>query len=87
MRGVLTGKPASKTACTLRFWPSSARLLKALVYQCVYTPHAVDRSRVYGRKRCAVVMELQIVKLLIQSTFTLGNRTKGPVYRQHPVWG
>jgi hypothetical protein len=44
MRGVLIGKPASKTACTLRFWPSSAGMLKAFVYQCVYTLRAVECS-------------------------------------------
>lgn len=44
MRGTLMGKPASKLACTLRFWPSSAGLLKALVYQCVYTLHAMEWS-------------------------------------------
>jgi hypothetical protein len=30
---------------------------------------------------------LQIVKLLIQRALTLVNRTKGPVYQQHPIWG
>jgi hypothetical protein len=40
-------------------------LLKALAYQCVYTPYALDRSRVYVRKRSVAVLGLQIVKLLI----------------------
>jgi hypothetical protein len=62
-------------------------MLEALVYQCVYTPHTVDWSRVYARKRSAAVLELQLFKLLIQSALTLVNRTKGPVYRQHPIWG
>jgi len=62
-------------------------LLKALAYQCVYTPYALDRSRVYARKRSVAVLGLQIVKLLIQSALTMANRTKGPVYKQHPIWG
>jgi hypothetical protein len=44
MRGVLMGKPASKTACTLRFCPSSARMMEALVYQCVYPSCALEGS-------------------------------------------
>jgi hypothetical protein len=43
--------------------------------------------RVYARKRIAAVPELHIVKLLIQSAFTLANRTKESVYQQHPIWG
>jgi hypothetical protein len=31
--------------------------------------------------------KLQTGKLLIQRAFTLANRTKGSVYRQHPIWG
>ena len=42
MRGVLMGKPASKSACTLRFWPSSVGMLEALVYQCVYAAGALE---------------------------------------------
>ncbi len=43
MRGVLMGEPASKTACTLQFWPSSAGMLEAFAYQCVYTLGATRR--------------------------------------------
>jgi hypothetical protein len=43
--------------------------------------------RVYARKRSAAVLELQIVKLLIQNALTLANGTKGSVYQQHPIWG
>jgi hypothetical protein len=62
-------------------------MMEVFVYQCVYTPHAVDCSRVYARKRGVAVVGLQIVKLLIQSALTIANRTKGPVYKQHPIWG
>jgi hypothetical protein len=55
-------------------------MMEVFVYQCVYTPHAVDYSRVYARKRIVAVLELQNVKLLIQSTLTLANRNKGSVY-------
>lgn len=43
--------------------------------------------RVYARKRIGIMPDVRIVKLLIQSALTRANRTKGPVYRQHPVWG
>jgi hypothetical protein len=62
-------------------------MMEAFVYQCVYTPQAVDCSRVYARKRIAAMPALQTFKLLIQSALTLVNRTKGPVYQQHPRWG
>jgi len=62
-------------------------MLEAFVYQRVYTQHAVDCSRVYVRKRSAAMLEPQIAKLLIQNMLTLANRTQGPVYRQHPIWG
>ena len=48
-------------------------MMEAFVYQCVYTPHAVDCSGVYARKRSAAVLGLQVVKLLIQSAFTSAN--------------
>jgi len=40
-------------------------MTEVFVYQCVYTPHSVDCSRVYVRKRIAAVLKLQISKLLI----------------------
>jgi hypothetical protein len=61
--------------------------MKAFVYQRVYTSSTVGRLRVYWRKRVAAVPKLPIVKMLIQHALTLANRTKGPVYRQHPIWG
>ena len=50
--------------------------MEAFVYQ-----------RVYARKRIAMMPDARIAKMLIQSMLTLANRTKGPVYRQHPIWG
>jgi hypothetical protein len=43
--------------------------------------------RVYARKRIGLMPDVRMVKVLIQSAFTSANRTKEPVYRQHPIWG
>jgi hypothetical protein len=42
------GKPASKLACTLQFWPSSVGMLEAFDYQRVYTLRV---SECYARLR------------------------------------
>jgi hypothetical protein len=62
-------------------------MMEVFVYQCVYTLQAVACSRVYARKLRVALLGSQIVKLLIQSALTIANRTKGPVYKQHPIWG
>jgi hypothetical protein len=84
---VLMGKPASKIACTLRFRPSSAGIWKSLCISA-FTHRALwSALRVYARKRIDMMPDVRIVKLLIQCAFTLADRTQGPVYRQHPIWG
>jgi hypothetical protein len=62
-------------------------MLEAFVYQCVYALPPWIALRVYARKRIGMMLHVRIVKMLIQSALTLANRIKGPVYRQHPIWG
>lgn len=81
MRGVFMGEPASQPACTRTKYTSSAGMLEAFGYQCVYAPRSSDRSAVYVRKHVATMPKLQTGKLLIQNAFTSVNRTKGPVYK------
>jgi hypothetical protein len=89
MRGMLMGEARLKTS--VHPHPAillvKCRTLEAFAHQYVYTPRVVGRLRVYWRKRVAAAPTPPIVKLLIQSALTLANRTKGPVYRQHPIWG
>lgn len=44
MRGVFMGEPASQPACTRRNYTSSAGMLEAFAYQCVYAPRSSERS-------------------------------------------
>jgi hypothetical protein len=84
---MLMGEARLKTSLHPAILLVKCRTLEAIAHQYVYTPSAVGRLRVYWRKRVAAVPKLPISKMLIQSALTLANRTKGPVYQQHPIWG
>jgi hypothetical protein len=71
----------------LAILPVKREMLEAFAHQCVYAAALWSALRVYARKHVTTMSELQSSKLLIQSAFTLANRTKGPVYRQLPIWG
>ncbi len=45
-------------------------MMKAFVYQCVYTLRVFEYLRVYARKHIAMMPDVRVVKLLIQSAFT-----------------
>jgi hypothetical protein len=84
---MLIGEARLKTSLHPAILLVKRRTLEAIAHQYVYTSRVVGRLRVYWRKRVAAMPKLPIVKMLIQSTLTLANKTKGPVYQQHPIWG
>jgi hypothetical protein len=81
------GKPASKSAGPCDFGRQAPDCWKPLSISAFTRRTMWTALRVYARKRIAVMPELHILKLLIQSALTLVNRIKGSVYRQHPIWG
>jgi hypothetical protein len=81
------GNPPQKQLAPSNFGRQAHGYSKPLLISA-FTHRALwSAFHVYARKHVTTMQELQTGKLLIQSAFTLVNRTKGPVYRQHPIWG
>jgi len=81
------GNPPRKQLAPCNFGRQAPDCWKPLVISAFTRRALWSALRVYARKHVTTMQKLQTGKLLIQSAFTRANRTKGPVYRQHPIWG